>query len=77
MGKPKKFTDSRERGVVKWFDPDKGFGFIRRSGDDDVFVHYSNINGHGFKVLEQGQSVEFGTGPGPKGTQALDVVVLS
>lgn len=65
---------TRERGVVKWFNADKGFGFIRRDGDNDAFVHYSQITGKGFKVLEQGQEVEFAVEVGPKGAQALDVV---
>jgi CspA family cold shock protein len=64
---------SRERGTVKFFDQDKGFGFIRRPGNDDAFVHYSQIKGNGFKVLEQGQEVEFAVEVGPKGAQELDV----
>ena len=64
---------SRERGTVKFFDAEKGFGFIRRDGDDDAFVHYSQITGKGFKKLEQGQEVEFAVEVGPKGAQALDV----
>ena len=65
----------RQNGSVKWFDSSKGFGFIQREGQDDVFVHYSAIRGEGFRSLEEGQQVEFETGDSPKGLQARDVVV--
>jgi CspA family cold shock protein len=63
----------RVTGTVKWFNDDKGFGFIEREGGEDVFVHFSSIRGEGFKSLQEGQSVEFTLGQGQKGPQALDV----
>jgi len=66
----------RERGVVKWFNESKGFGFIAREGGPDVFVHHSAIKGNGFKTLEDGQRVEFELIEGQKGLQAKDVVKL-
>ena len=66
----------RETGTVKWFNSSKGFGFIQRSGADDVFVHYQSIVGDGFKTLEEGQQVEFTVGEGQKGPQAKDVKVI-
>ena len=63
-------------GTVKWFNGTKGFGFIEREGGPDVFVHFSAIQGDGFRNLEEGQKVEFTIEKGPKGLQAADVVVL-
>ena len=60
-------------GTVKFFNAEKGFGFISRDGGDDVFVHYSNIAGAGYKNLEEGQKVEFDVAPGRKGEQAENV----
>ena len=62
------------KGTVKWFDVKKGFGFIQQEDGNDVFVHYSNISGNGFKVLEDGESVEFEVVEGNKGLQAQNVV---
>ena len=62
------------RGVVKWFDTKKGYGFIEQPGGDDVFVHYSGIQGEGFKSLRAGEEVEFEITAGPKGIQATKVI---
>jgi CspA family cold shock protein len=62
------------RGTVKWFDGEKGFGFITpEDGSKDLFVHFSNISGSGFRSLEEGQAVEFEVGEGRKGPEATDV----
>lgn len=63
-------------GVVKWFNNEKGFGFISLEGGDDVFVHFSAITGDGYKSLEEGQNVEFEVVEGAKGPQAANVVRL-
>jgi len=62
-----------EQGTVKWFSNEKGFGFISREGEDDVFVHFSAIEGEGYKSLTEGQAVEFDVVDGPKGKQAANV----
>ena len=62
------------RGKVKWFNDAKGFGFIEREGGSDVFVHYTAIQGDGFKTLKQGQDVEFEINDGAKGPQASNVM---
>ena len=67
----------RINGTVKWFNGDKGFGFIAREGGADVFVHFSAIQGDGFRNLQEGQKVEFTVEKGPKGPQATNVVILS
>ena len=63
-------------GKVKWFNAEKGFGFIEREDGDDVFVHFSAIQGEGFKTLEEGQDVEFEIVDGNRGPQAANVVKL-
>ena len=63
-------------GVVKWFNNEKGFGFISVEGGNDVFVHFSAIQGDGYKSLEEGQSVQFDVVEGAKGPQASNVVRL-
>jgi len=65
----------REIGTVKWFNASKGFGFIERENDADVFVHYSEIDTDGFRTLEEGQRVEFTVVNGQKGPQAQKVVL--
>lgn len=60
-------------GKVKWFNDQKGYGFISQEGGPDVFVHFSAVQGDGFKTLEEGQSVEFDVTEGPKGPQAANV----
>ncbi|HPB68966.1 MAG TPA: cold-shock protein [Candidatus Omnitrophota bacterium] len=64
------------QGKVKWFNNQKGYGFISRDGGDDVFVHHSAILGDGYKTLEEGQDVEFELESGPKGEHAKNVVKL-
>ncbi|WP_026874953.1 cold-shock protein [Jiangella gansuensis] len=61
------------QGTVKWFNAEKGFGFISREDGPDVFVHYSEIDGAGFRSLEEDQRVEFELAQGPKGPQATSV----
>jgi len=61
---------------VKFFNAEKGFGFISREQGDDVFVHFSNIQGDGYKSLDEGQTVEFDVGPGKKGEEAQNVRVI-
>ncbi len=64
------------QGTVKWFNSEKGFGFIEVEGGNDVFVHFSAIQGEGFKSLEEGQKVEFAVEEGNRGPQASNVVKL-
>ena len=66
----------REQGTVKWFNASKGFGFIQRQSGEDVFVHFSAIQGDGYKSLNEGQAVEFEVTRGPKGLQAASVTSL-
>lgn len=66
----------KETGTVKWFSNDKGYGFISREQGEDVFVHYSAIQGSGFRTLREGQRVEFNVEEGAKGLRATDVVPL-
>ena len=63
-------------GTVKFFNTEKGYGFISRDDGEDLFVHYSNIQGSGFRSLEQGDNVEFDVGPGRKGDEAQNVRVI-
>ncbi|MCD8215047.1 MAG: cold-shock protein [Clostridiales bacterium] len=65
-----------KNGTVKWFNAEKGFGFISVPGEDDVFVHFSAIQADGYKSLEEGQKVEFEVVQGNKGSQAANVVKL-
>ena len=76
------FVVSREgfsmaTGSVKWFNNAKGFGFITQGGEDDIFVHYSQIQGEGFKTLKQGEVVEFELRRGPKGLHAANVLRIN
>ena len=63
-------------GTVKWFNSEKGFGFIAREQGEDVFVHFSSIEGNGYKSLDEGQKVEFDVAPGRKGEEAKNVRVV-
>ena len=60
-------------GTVKWFNAEKGYGFISREGGSDLFVHYTAIQGSGYRSLEEGQNVEFEVTQGPKGDQASNI----
>ncbi len=64
------------KGTVKWFNNQKGYGFITPESGEDVFVHHSEIQGNGYKTLEEGQKVEFEIANGPKGEQAKNVVKI-
>ena len=64
------------QGTVKFFNSEKGYGFISREGGDDLFVHYSNIQGSGYRSLDEGQTVEFDVAPGRKGEEAQNVRVV-
>jgi CspA family cold shock protein len=66
----------RSRGTVKWFNADKGYGFISRPDGDDLFVHYSEIQSEGFRTLNEGDQVEFEVTQGQKGLQASKVIVV-
>ena len=68
--------DDVATGTVKFFNAEKGFGFISREQGDDVFVHFSNIQGSGYRSLDEGQRVEFDVAPGRKGEEALNVRVV-
>ena len=63
----------RETGTVKWFNDSKGFGFISREVGEDVFVHHSDVEGEGFRSLQENQQVEFSVEQGPKGLRAVSV----
>jgi CspA family cold shock protein len=67
---------SRTTGTVKWFNESKGFGFIEQESGPDVFAHFSNISGDGFKTLAEGQKVEFTVTQGQKGPQAENIVAV-
>lgn len=64
-----------EKGTVKWFNGEKGYGFIQRASGEDVFVHYSAIQASGYRTLNEGATVEFEVEKGPKGLQAVNVKV--
>lgn len=64
------------KGTVKWFNESKGYGFLSQPGGDDIFVHYTAIQGSGFRTLKEGSDVEFVVENGPKGLQASNVTVL-
>ena len=66
----------RSRGTVKWFNADKGYGFISRPDGDDLFVHYSEVQSDGFRSLNEGDQVEFEVTQGKKGLQASSVTVV-
>ena len=68
---------ARSQGTVKWFNADKGFGFIAQEGGDDLFVHYSEIRSDGFRSLDEGAKVEFEITQGKKGKQASNVTVVT
>lgn len=64
------------KGIVKWFNAEKGYGFLQVEGGEDVFVHFSAIQGDGFKTLDEGQEVEFEITQGNRGAQAANVIKL-
>jgi CspA family cold shock protein len=66
----------RLKGIVKWFNAEKGYGFLQVEGGEDVFVHFSAIQGDGFKTLDEGQEVEFEITQGNRGAQAANVIKL-
>ena len=66
----------RQNGTVKWFNDAKGFGFITSEGGDDLFVHFSAIQGSGFRSLPEGAAVQFDAVQGPKGLQAANVIAI-
>lgn len=72
-----KSDPNRESGTVKWFDSNKGYGFITRSKGEDIFVHFRSIKGNGYRSLYEGQSVEFMVTQGSKGPQAEDIHIVS
>src|ERR1041384_7130765 len=74
LNKEANTMSERVVGTVKWFNSSKGYGFIAREGGEDVFVHFSAIQGEGYRNLEEGQKVEFTIEKGPKGLQAANVV---
>ena len=76
MAEKNKTEEPRERGKVKWFHRSKGHGFIIRPNGQDLFVHYTNIEGEGYKVLNDGQAVEYEVEQGPKGVQAIKVIKI-
>ena len=69
------YMSERETGTVKWFDAKKGYGFINREDGEDVFIHYSSIQGTGYRVLQDGQKVEFEVVQGKKGLEATNLTV--
>lgn len=71
--KRNKASTGQEQGTVKWFNPNKGFGFITRKNGEEIFVHYRSIAGEGRRTLRDGQQVQFNVGEGDKGPQAEDV----
>ena len=76
ISKEQKEVAGKEIGTVKWFSDGKGYGFISRDAGDDIFVHFSAIEGQGFRSLREGQRVEFSVEEGPKGLHASEVRVL-
>jgi CspA family cold shock protein len=76
VGLYKRIEHPVAQGTVKFFNAEKGFGFISREQGDDVFVHFSSIQGDGYKSLEEGQLVEFDAAPGKKGEEAQNVRVI-
>ena len=76
LGAATESSTAMTTGTVKFFNSEKGYGFISREDGDDVFVHYSNIEGSGYRSLEEGQRVEFDVGPGRKGDEAQNVRVV-
>ena len=69
-------SEQLETGIVKWFNDEKGFGFISREGGDDVFVHFTAINSEGRRSLQEGQNVTFEVTTGQKGPQAANVTIV-
>jgi cold shock protein len=70
------FMSETVKGTVKWFNESKGYGFLAQPEGEDIFVHYTAIQGNGFRTLKEGQEVEFNVEKGPKGLQASNVTIL-
>ena len=76
MRRAERKENMKEQGTVKWFNAEKGYGFVSRDSGDDVFVHHSELQQTGFKTLNEGDRIEFEVAQGPKGLKAQNVIKL-